>query len=155
MAIGTSAAIEFYGTQDTVTVGTGTSAVTSGSFSASGDVVSGGWTNDDDAPIASVTLECAYASAPTANTSVTLYARLLNVSSTNDAQTPDANNPHYFLGVFPLNDSTSTQYITIDVALPNAYTSQVYEFYITHNAGQTMSAGWKIYVTPKTIGPHA
>jgi hypothetical protein len=155
MAIGTSAAIEFYGTQDTVTVGTGTSAVSSGAFSAAGDVVSGGWTNDDDAPMASVVFEGTFASAPTANTVATLYARLMNISSTNDAQTPDANNPHYYLGSFPLNDSASAQYIAIDVALPNSYTSQVYDFYITHNAGQSLNAGWKLYVTPKTLGPHA
>lgn len=155
MAISTDSAIEFFGTQDTVTAGGGTSAVTDGSFSASGDVVSGGWTNDDDAPMASVVLTCAYATAPTASTSVNLYARLMNIDSTNDQITPDANFGHVYLGSFPLNDTTSTQYIPLDVRLPNTYTSQVYEFYIENNAGQTMSAGWTLKITPKTIGPHA
>lgn len=155
MAIGTGTAIEFFGTQDTVTVGGGTSAVTNTSFSASGDVVSGGWTNDDDAPMASVVLTCAYSVAPTASTTVDLFARLMNIDSTNDAITPDANNPHVYLGSFPLDDTTSTQYIPLDVRLPNTYTSQVYEFYIKNNGGQTMSAGWTLKVTPKTIGPHA
>lgn len=155
MAISTNAAIEFFGTQDTVTAGGGTSAVTDGSFSASGDVVSGGWTNDDDAPMASAVLTCAYATAPTANTSVNLYARLMNIDGTNDAITPDSNNTHVYLGSFPLDDTTSTQYIPLDVRLPNQYTSQVYEFYIENNGGQTISAGWTLKITPKAIGPHA
>lgn len=155
MAISTGSAIEFYGTQDTVTAGGGTSSVASAAFSVSGDVVSGGWTNDDDAPMASVVLTCAYSVAPTANSSVNLYARLMNIDSTNDQITPDANFGHVYLGSFPLDDTTSTQYIAIDVRLPNTYTSQVYEFYIQNNGGQTMSAAWTLKVTPKTIGPHA
>lgn len=155
MAIGTGAAIEFFGTQDTVTAGGGTSAVTNGSFSAAADVVSGGWTNDDDAPLASVVLTCAYATAPTASSAVNLYARLMNIDSTNDAITPDADNTHVYLGSFPLDNTTSTQYIAIDVRLPNTYSSQVYEFYIENDGGQTMSAGWTLKVTPKTYGPHA
>lgn len=151
MAIGTDSAIEFFGTQDTVT--SSSSSVASGAFSVSGDVTT--WTNDDDAPSASVTLEATYASAPTAGTSVDLYARLLNTQSTNDADAPDTNFFHYYLGSFPLNDVTSAQYITIDVALPNGKTSQEYDFYIQNNGGQTLSAGWDLYVTPKTIGPHA
>ncbi len=89
MAISTGSAIEFYGTQDTVTAGGGTSSVASAAFSVSGDVVSGGWTNDDDATMASVVLTCAYSVAPTANRSVNLYARLMNIDSTNDQITPD------------------------------------------------------------------
>lgn len=151
MAIGTDSLVEFFGTQDTVT--SSSSAVTDGSFSVSGDITT--WTNDDDAPMASIVLEATYSSAPTANTSVSLYARLMNIQSTNDQNTPDANFPHVFLGAFPLNDVTTAQYIPLDVTLPNTKTSQEYEFYIQNNAGQTLSAGWDLYVTPKTYGPHA
>ena len=151
MAISTDAAIEFFGTQDTVT--SSSSSVASAAFSVSGDIAA--WTNDDDAPRASVILKCAYASAPTANSVVSLYARLINIQSTNDQDAPDANYRHAYLGSFPLNDVTSTQYIALDVTLPNTKTSQEYEFYIENSGGQTMSAGWDLYVTPKTIGPHA
>lgn len=150
MAIGTDSAIEFFGTQDTVT--SSSSAVTDGSFSVAADVTT--WTNDDDAPRASVTFEGTYSSAPTAGSYVDLYARLLNVQSTNDAPEPDTNFFHYYLGSFALNDQTAAQYITIDVDLPNGKTSQEYDFYIQNNGGQTVSAGWDLYVTPKTIGPH-
>lgn len=154
MAIGTDAGIEFFGTQDTVTAGGGTSAVTDGSFSAGGDVVSGGWTNDDDALYASAVLTCTYSTAPTAKTTVSLYARLMDINGTNDQLVPTANFPHVFLGAFPLKDVTSAQYIPIDIGLPNTYTSQVYEFYIRNNGGQTMSAGWTLQITPKATGPH-
>lgn len=150
MAIGTDSAIEFYGTQDTVT--SSSSAVTDGSFSVSGDITT--WTNDDDAPGAAVVFEGTYSSAPTAETTVDLYARPMNVQSTNDQDAPDANFLHYYLGSFPLNDVTTAQYCVIRVALPNTKTSQEYDFYIQNNAGQTLSAGWDLYVTPYTVGPH-
>lgn len=151
MAIGTDSAIHFFGTQDTVT--SSSSAVTNGAFSVAGDITT--WTNDDDAPMASVTFEGTYSTAPGSNTVVNLFVRPMNVQSTNDGDAPDANFPHMYLGSFPLNDVTSAQYITMDVALPNYKTSSEYEFYIENDAGQTLSAGWDLYVTPKTLGPHA
>ena len=151
MAITTNSLIEYFGTQDTVT--SGSAAVTDAAFSAQSDIVT--WVNDDDAPMASVTLSGTYSVAPTANTGVTLYARPLNTVTTNDGDTPDANFTHIYLGRFPLNDVTSAQYITIDVVLPNSKSSQEYEFYIKNDAGQTLGAGWNLYVTPKTYGPHA
>lgn len=151
MAISTDSAIDFFGTQDTVT--SSSSSVADGAFSVTADITQ--WTNDDDAPSASMTLEATYATAPDANSSVNLYARLMNIQSTNDQDVPDGNYQHTYLGSFPLNNVTTAQYIAIDVPLPNAYSSQVYEFYIENNGGQTISAGWDLYVTPKTIGPHA
>lgn len=151
MAISTDSAIEFFGTQDTVT--SSSSAVTDGSFSVAADVVD--WVNDDDAPVATVILESTFSVTPTANTVVDLYARLLNIQSTNDQEIPTANYQHRYLGSFPVKDQNTIQRTAIDVGLPNVDTSQTYEFYIRNNAGQTMSAGWNLYVTPKTIGPHA
>lgn len=151
MAIGTDAVIEFFGTQGTVT--SSSSAVTDGSFSVAGDITT--WTNNDDAPIAAVVFEGTYSVAPDANSSVNLYARLMNVQSTNDQEAPDANYQHTYLGSFPLNDVTTAQYTSIVVTLPNGKTSQEYDFYIENNGGQTLSAGWDLYVTPKTYGPHA
>jgi hypothetical protein len=151
MSISTGAAIEFFGTQDTL--GTSSAAVSDAAFSVAGDLST--WTNDDDAISASVTLLANFSVAPTAYTSVNLYLRLLNTEGTNDATVPDANFQHTYVGSFQLNDSTVAQYITIDVGLPNAYTSQQYEFYVENVSGQTLPAGWDIYVTPKAIGPHA
>jgi len=151
MAIGTGSLIEFFGTQDTL--GTSSATVADAAFSIAGDLST--WTNDDDAPRASVTALIDYAVAPDANSSVNLYLRPLDVQSTNDQEIPDANFTHTYVGSFPVNDVTTNQYITIDISLPNAYTSQQYEFYIENKTGQTIQAGWDIYVTPKTYGPHA
>jgi len=151
MAISTGAAIEFFGTQDTL--GTSSAAVANAAFSIASDLST--WVNDDDAPMASVTLLANFAVAPAANTLVNLYLRLLDVQSTNDGTVPDANFQHTYVGSFPLNDSTVAQYITIDIGLPNAKTSQNYEFYVENSSGQSLPAGWDIYVTPKAIGPHA
>lgn len=150
MAIGTDSAIEFFGTQDTL--GTSSATVADAAFSIAGDLST--WTNDDDALMASVTALIDYAVAPDASSSVNLYLRLLNTQSTNDSDVPDANFQHFYVGSFPVNDVTTNQYVTIDISLPNGKTSQEYEFYIENKTGQTIQAGWDIYVTPKTIGPH-
>lgn len=154
MAISTDAAIEFFGTQDTLT--TSTSQVLDGGFSGVGDLASPPWLNDDDAPMASVVFAGAYATAPTPGTSIALFARLMDVQGANDQGVPDSNYGHVFLGAFPLNDvgGATTQYVAIDVGLPNTKTSQGYEFYIQNNAGNTLNSGWNLYITPKTIGPH-
>lgn len=151
MAISTDAAVEFFGTQDTL--GTSSAAVSDAAFSVAGDLST--WTNDDDAPQASVVLSATFSTAPDANSACNLYLRPLNIQSTNDQNIPDANFLHTYVGSFPLNDNTSIQYCNLQITLPNNATSQDYEFYIENRAGQTMSAGWDIYVTPKTIGPHA
>lgn len=153
MAIGTDAAIEFFGTQDTL--GNTTSAVTDDSFSdGTNDLIA--WTNDDDAFYASAILTFTTATTGDAGSVVNLYARLVDIQSTNDAEAPDANFPHTYLGSFPHNNpSTAAQYAAIDIRLPNVDTSQVYHFYIENKTGQTISAGWDLYITPKAVGPHA
>jgi hypothetical protein len=153
MAISTDAAIEFFGTQDQVTTGGG--SIADGGFSSISDATE--WTNDDDAPMASFVLECDYTTAPTANTSVNLYAQLNEIRSTNDQPTPDSNYAHVYLGSFPLDavGSSTNQSIAIDARLPNTKSSQKYQFIIENNGGQSMNSGWDLYVTPKTIGPHA
>jgi len=151
MAIGTDSAIHVFGTQDTL--GTSSAAVANDAFSVAGDLST--WVNDDDAPQASVTLLANFSVAPTANRAINLYLRLLDVQSTNDGTVPDANFQHFYVGSFPLNDSTVAQYITIDISLPNGSTSQNYEFYVENKSAQSLPAGWDIFVTPKTIAPHA
>lgn len=151
MAIGTDAAVEFFGTQDTL--GTSSAAVPDGAFSIASDLST--WTNDDDAPTAHVVLLANFSVAPDANSVVNLYLRPLAIQSTNDATIPNANFQQVYAGSFGLNDSTVAQYIPVVISLPNQKTSQGYEFYVENQSGQSLPAGWDIYVTPKTIGPHA
>ena len=151
MAISTDASIEFFGTQDTL--GTSSAAVADAAFSIAGDLST--WTNDDDAITANVVLLANYSVAPDANSSINLYLRPLNIQSTNDQEIPDANFQHTYVGSFPVNDVTTAQYISINISLPNTVTSQQYEFYVENVTGQSLPAGWDIYVVPKAIGPHA
>lgn len=151
MAIGTDAAVEFFGTQDALDSTSGTVATTA--FSVAGDLAT--WVNTDDAPMASITGELDWASAPAVNSVVNLYAQLIDSVSTSDGEVPDANHRHVYIGTFPTNDVTTPQFITIDVALPNYKTSSEYQFYIENQTGQTIQSGWDIHVTPKTIGPKA
>ena len=151
MAIGTSSAVEFFGTQDTL--GTSSAAVADGSFSIAGDLST--WTNDDDAVMAAVILLANFSVAPDASSSINLYLRPLAIQSTNDQEVPDANFQHTYVGSFAVNDVTTAQYVTIEISLPNTKTSQGYEFYVENQTGQSLPAGWDIYVTPKAVGPAA
>lgn len=158
MAIGTDASIDFFGTQDTVTAGGGTSAVNDGAYSAAADTDT--WTNDDDAKYAAFALKFQYPSGTIDKNGIRLYARLMNIDGTNDEPQPDANWDNHFLGIFQTDAGlavTTDNYLTLghNVRLPNQYTSQVYEFFIYNDCGVQMSAGWTLKVTPITDGPHA
>lgn len=151
MAIGTNDSIDKYGTPDTL--GTSSAAVADGAFSIAADLST--WVNDDDVREASAQLQPNFSVAPDANSQINLFGRMLDISSTNDMDVPDANFQHIYLGSFPLNDVTSAQYIPIDISLPNWETSQNWEFYLENESGQSMPAGWDFIISPKTIGPHA
>lgn len=148
MAISTDAIIEFFGTQDTVY--STPAAVNDGAFSASPT----SWTNDDDAPRASFVLMTNYSVAPTANSNINLYARLMNIDGTADAPVPSSDCRSVYLGSFVVDDVTTAQYHAIDCELPNTATSQVYDFYIENDTGQQIPANWTLKVTPKAYGPH-
>ena len=151
MAIAADAVIDVFGTADDL--GSSSAAVVDAAFSIASDVAQ--WTNDDDVDGAAIVLDATWATAPDANSSVTLYGRLMNISGTSDQPIPTANFPHKSMGRFPVKDITTQQLMPIDIDLPNVYTSQVYEFYLKNSSGQTMSAGWKLLITPKTAAPHA
>lgn len=151
MAIGTNDPIEKFGTQDDLA--SSSASVADGSFSIASDLAQ--WTNDDDAVIASIILESTISVTPTANSKVRLFARLMAFEGTNDQGIPEADFPHVHLGDFPIMTQTGIQRTAIEIGLPNVEASQVYEFYIQNNSGQTMSAGWTLFITPKSIGPSA
>ena len=152
MPIGTNNLIDFHGTPDALD--TSSSDVTDGSFSdGTNDLIA--WTNDDDAELASAILEANFSVAPDVGSGVDLFARLIDIISTNDAEVPQADFPHVWLGQFPLNDVTTAQFHPIEIELPNTKTSQIYHFYIRNNAGATLPGGWDLTIIPKAKGPHA
>lgn len=157
MAIGTNDAIRKYGTQDTVSAGGGTSAVSSGAYSASGDAVA--WTNDDDSDQASAVLTFQYPSGTITTGGVQLLCRLLNIDGTTDEPALTANWQGHFLANFVTGTGMSA---TTDYAiesgpfiLPSTKASQEYEFYVRNSCGVTMTANWTLKITPVADGPHA
>ena len=155
MAIAADALIDFFGTQDQIDDGT-TGTVADDAYSEA----SSAWTNDDDAPFASFVLELQFdTTMPTAGV-LDLYARVLNIQSTNDPGIPDANYKVEFLGSFKIDFGVANDvnFFTLlyGARLPNVQTSQIYEFYFHNNGtGQTVGVDWNLWVTPHTIGPHA
>lgn len=113
---------------------------------ASYDVVTDGGSYPD----ARFVLTCAFGTAPTEGTSIALYARPLDIDGTNDAEVPEAARPTVFIGTFTVNNVTTTQYIPLN----GMYASDVpklADYYLHNNGtGQSISAGWKLVVTPRT-----
>lgn len=158
MAIETNDAIQKFGTQDEVSVAS-PGTIANNAFSAGSDVSA--WTNDDDAPYAAFLLECQFdTTAPTDGVgSIDLYARPLNVQSTNEPNAPDANFPFVHIGSFQIDWGVANDvnfFTGIPFAtLPAFKAAQEYEFYLHNNGtGQTIGAGWNLWVSPFSYGPH-
>ncbi len=103
-------------------------------------------------PDARFVLTGTFATAPTENTTLALYARPLNIDGTADADAPETTRPVQYIGVFVVNDVTTSQ----SLVLMAQNVPWEADYYIHNNGtGQTLSAGWKLLVTPCTIGPAA
>ena len=154
MAIGANAAIWFFGTQDDLD-DTSALVASNGYSNATGDLVA--WTNDDDATHVAITVELTMKVAAADNSGINIYFRALNVEGTNDDSIPEAEYQHNHMGFFPvLNGITTIQRSTIaPIALPLYKTSSVWEVYLENKTGQEIDAGWTVFVTPMSIGPHA
>jgi len=103
-------------------------------------------------PDAEFVLTATFGTAPTEGTTLALYARPLDVDGTADTQVPEAARPTVFIGTFVVDNVTSAQTMTL-----RAYDVPTKADYYLHNngTGQTVSAGWVLKVTPRTVGPAA
>ncbi|HSD36093.1 MAG TPA: hypothetical protein VLC92_01210 [Rhodocyclaceae bacterium] len=101
-------------------------------------------------PDAEFVLTATFATAPTEGTALSLYARPLDVDGTGDTEIPEAARPTMFIGSFFVNNVTTAQLMVL-----RAYELPTLATYYIHNngTGQTVSAGWILKVTPRTIGP--
>jgi len=156
MAIGTDDAILKFGTQDEVTAAGGTSFVDGNDgISAAADIDE--WTNDDDATLFTAVLEVTYAATPDSGTA-DLYVTLSEVEGTNDEPQMDSAFDGIFLGSRTPDAVTSKQYLVFGpFSLPATKSAQPYQFWVKNAQGDgthDMSAGWKLYLTPYTAGPH-
>lgn len=101
-------------------------------------------------PDARFVLTGTFSVAPTENTTLALYARPLNIDGTADADAPETTRPTQYIGVFVVNNVTSAQSLVLDAQ----NVPWEADYYIHNNGtGQTLGAGWKLLVTPCTVGP--
>ena len=101
-------------------------------------------------PDAEFVLSVTFSVAPTEGSVISLHARPINIDGTGDAEVPEAALPVWFVGSFVVNNVTSLQYMYLLAQdLPKEA-----EYYIyNNNTGQTISAGWTLKVTPRTVAP--
>ena len=151
MVLPIGATIDLFDTQVLVSAAT-TALIAADGFSLPADVVSGNWTNTDDAKEAAITLEGTFATAPTSFGVINLYARFMDIRSNNDSPQPDASFPYSYLGAFPIDTVNTLQAIPLIIGLDNVKTSQVYQFYIENKTSASLSANWALYLTPKGVG---
>lgn len=107
--------------------------------------------DNDDCPHGLFVGSFACASAFTAMGVIDIVVQPVDIDGTNDAPTPTASYPHRCVGQFVVKDQTATQYLE----------SMCYDIprkgnvYLMNRAGQTISSGWTLKLTPFTFGPNA
>lgn len=139
-----------FGTQKTLEANG--ASITNNSIAQADDASYGVVADGGNYPHARFVFSGAFATAPTENTVLGLYARSLNIDSTNDADAPETSCPVRFVGTFVLNNVTTTQYLEV-VAYDVPWEA---DYYIHNNgSGQTLSAGWTLKVTPFSYVPGA
>ena len=152
MAIGTGAAVEFFGTQ--TTLDSTSSSVASETYSVSADQTS--FTNTLDSTYGSLVITFTYSVAPIAGELVILYMRRVNVDGTDDEPTPSDDAQGSVVDAVSIDAVTTLQVRVATVQLENVETAQEYEFYLKNGSTtQTISSGWTAKITQKAIGPAA
>lgn len=101
-------------------------------------------------PDAEFILGCTFGTSPTEGPPISLLARPINVDGTADTEAPEASRPTRFIGNFFPNNVTTLQYMTLlgrDLPMEAEY------YLLNAGTGQTVSAGWTLKVTPRTVAP--
>ncbi|OHD23482.1 MAG: hypothetical protein A2Y38_19100 [Spirochaetes bacterium GWB1_59_5] len=150
MAIGTNDVIVKTGTQKTLEAN-GASCANNAIVTAD-DATYSIAADGSNAPDAEFALAVTFATAPTENATIDLYAQELNFDGTNDEQAIETTYKPKYIASFVVNNVTTIQYLNRRASrLPRDAT------YVLHNngTGQTFSAGWTLKVLPVTVGPSA
>lgn len=143
-------AIVFQGTQKTLEANG--AAIANNALSQADDASYGIVADGLSYPDARFVLTGTFSVAPTENSTLALYARPLNIDGTTDADAPETTRPTQFIGAFVVNNVTTSQSLVCD-AQDVPWEA---DYYIHNNGtGQTLSAGWRLLVTPCTMGPAA
>jgi hypothetical protein len=108
----------------------------------------GSYTAPADYPNARFVFTGTFASAPTANRSLELIARELDVDGTTDTPAPTATYRQKLQAVY-IVEATATQTLVVDVYdCPRKA-----DWYLYSDAGVTLNAGWTLKATPFSFGP--
>lgn len=154
MTIATNDLVDKFGTLASVDDGS-TSSISNGTFSVAADI--GAWTNTDDVRECSFVFKCQFSTVTgVVNKLINIYARPINIQSTNDPVTPGTSRYAGCIGAFIVYAaSTGTDYFfeSNRCSLPNMKSGQEYEFYFENQTGQTVSSGWAAWIMPITPGP--
>jgi hypothetical protein len=106
--------------------------------------------NNDDAPHALFAASVACSSAFTAMGNIDIIVQPLDIDGTNDGATPTATYTHRRVGSFLVKDQTATQYVEcMCYDIPRKGIA-----HLMNRAGQTISSGWTLKITPFTFGPN-
>lgn len=137
--------IRAYGT--TKTLEANGALIANNALAQADDAVYDATTDGAGFPDAEFVLTCTFATAPTENTVLALYARPLDIDGTLDADVPETTRPTLFIGSFVVNNVTALQALTLTAFdVPRRA-----EYYVHNNGtGQSVSAGWTLRVTPRT-----
>lgn len=132
-----------------VTLEASGAAIASNSIAQADDANYSIFTNGGARPNGRFIASFTFATAPIEGAILSLYARPLDLISTNDAEVPETTRS-IWIGNFAVNNVTTTQYAELYAeSLPwNA------AYYVHNNGtGQTVSAGWTLGVEPYTYAP--
>jgi hypothetical protein len=142
-------AIWTYASQVTLEASGASCAATSYSSAGDADLASA---NHLNFPYADFILKCDFGAAVAAGTTVGLYRREMNIDSGSDAPSPSASYPHQLVGLFHITSgqSASADYPCVGVAI-----TKDCQFFIKNNTAQSITAGWVLKATPKTLEPSA
>lgn len=105
-------------------------------------------TDGNDFTDLELVLAATFATAPTEGTTIAIYGRLLDIDGTGDTEVPETTRPTLILGQFVVNNVTSLQYMQAIIRnLPKLTTIYLYN----NGTGQTISSGWTLKGTPRTV----
>lgn len=122
-------------------------AITNGAVIQADDATYNLSTDGGGYPDALFVLTGTFATAPVENSSLSLYARELDIDGTLDTDVPEATRPGRFVGSFTVNNVTTLQaLILVAYDVP-----RLADYYIHNNGtGQSLAAGWTLKVTPRS-----
>lgn len=151
MTIGTNDAVVKRGT--TKTLEANGASIANNAIAQADDALYDIDADGSSAPDAEFILGITFGTAPTENTGVDLYAAEQDIDGTTDEQAPEASayRPRRICS-FTVNNVTTLQ--TIKKFVQNVPTKAYYWLY-NNGTGQTISSGWTLKVTPRTVGPGA